>query len=224
MKYMLVFESTLVIHIIAGSLAILFGLLAMSVVKGSKRHIRFGTIFWYTMWGMAGSGIILAAMRDRPVFVLISILSIYLIATGRNALTRPKGAVDRKVWFWFTVVIVCGLAGVALGWWGMTSRDHNLGDPAPLFFGVAFDAFIFAVLDWRLIRRGHARGQRRLIDHLWRMIAAILFALFALFVANPQLFPPWFNETGLNFLPSLAMLCLIIYWILAVRRGSAIAS
>ncbi len=216
---MQLFQPILIVHIITGSLAILIGLLAVSSVKGSKRHIKFGTVFWYAMWAMAGSGILLATMSSRPVFVLIAILSIYLIMTGRNALTRPDGVVDRWTRAWFAVVILFGLAGVGLGLWAVTAEEEFLGDPAPLFFGVAFDALIFAVLDWRLIRRGHARGKHRLIDHLWRMIAAILFALFALFVANPQLFPPWFTNTGLNLLPSLAMLVLIGYWVLAVRRG-----
>lgn len=221
---MQLFQPILIAHIISGSLAILFGLLAVSAVKGSKRHIRFGTVFWCAMWAMGGSGMLLAAMRSRPVFMLIAILSIYLITTGRNALTRPGGLVDRQTRAWFAVVIVCGLAGIGLGLWAVTAEEEILGDPAPLFFGVAFDALIFAALDWRLIRRGHARGKHRLIDHLWRMIAAILFALFALFVANPQLFPPWFTNTGLNLLPSLAMLILIIYWVFAVRRGVKLTS
>jgi hypothetical protein len=66
------------------------------------------------------------------------------------------------------------------------------------YLGAAFDAAIFVVLDWRLMRIGSATGSRRIVDHVWRMIAALLFATFARFIANPSVFPQWSTAAGFN--------------------------
>lgn len=207
-------------HIATGGLALVAGSATLfATEKGSRRHVRCGIAFWYLMLAMAASGIALAVLRTRAVFVLIGLLSLYLIHTGRNALTRAGGSVNRDTKAWFTLAFVCLASGLGLGFWSVVSGDEVLGAPSYLYFGVAFDALIFVILDWRLISRGGAVGKSRVIDHLWRMIAALFFAQFALFVANPQLYPDWFTDTGLSFLPSAFLLGVIAYWVLAVRRG-----
>ncbi len=106
---------------------------------------------------------------------------------------------------------------MALGAYALATDGRVFGSSYALYLGVAFDAAIFVVLDWRLISRRSA-GKSRLIDHLWRMIAALFFATFALFVANPSVFPEWFTLSGLNFVPPLALLVAIGYWVMAVQR------
>ena len=207
-------------HITTGGLALLAGLITLfATEKGSSRHVRCGIAFWYLMGAMAVSGVLLAILRASAVFILIGLLSLYLIHTGRNALTRTGGMVNRDTKAWFAVALACFVAGVFLGSWGLLAGGEILGSPFFLYFGVAFDALIFVILDWRLISKGGAVGKSRIIDHLWRMIAALLFGTFALFVANPQLYPDWFTNTGLSFVPSAILLGVIAYWVLAVRTG-----
>ncbi len=206
-------------HIATGGLALVAGMVTLfATEKGSSRHVRSGIAFWYLIGAMAVSGVVLAILRASAVFVLIGLLSLYLINTGRNALTRSGGLVDRDTKAWFTLAIACFVAGLALGSWSIIAEEEVLGSPFFLYFGVAFDALIFVILDWRLISKGRAVGKSRIIDHLWRMIAALFFAQFALFVANPQLYPDWFTDTGLSFIPSAILLGVIAYWVLAVRR------
>ena len=50
------------------------------------------------------------------------------------------------------------------------------------------------------------------------MIAGLLFAMFALFIANPSVFPAWFTRAGLNFVPPFVVIAAIAYWVLAVKR------
>lgn len=208
------------LHIATGGVALAAGLVTLfGTEKGSRVHVRWGIAFWAAMTAMAVSGIVVAMLRPRAVFILIGLLSLYLINTGRNALTRSGGAVDRSTRAWFALVIVCLAAGLLLGGWSLVSGKQVLGSPYFLYFGVAFDAVIFVILDWRLISTGGAVGRARIVDHLWRMIAALFFGVFALLVANPQLYPDWFNDTGLGFVPCAILLGVIAYWVVAVRRG-----
>ncbi len=206
-------------HVATGALALAAGLATLfGTQKGSRRHVLFGITFWHLMTAMAVSGILVAVARPRAVFVLIGLLSLYLIHTGRNALTRTGGVVNRETKAWFVLVVTCFVSGTVLGVRSLVEGREVLGSPFFLYFGVAFDALIFTALDWRLIAKGRAVGKSRVIDHLWRMIAALFFGVFALFVANPQLYPDWFSDTGLSLLPSLALLGVLAYWVVAVRK------
>ena len=212
------FNLTLWFHIVTGGAGILAGIVALSTAKGSRRHILWGIWFWRLMLAMAASGIVLAILGPRAVFIFIGVLSLYLVNTGRNALTRKNGEVNRASWFWFSVALLSLLAGAGLGAWSLVIGENVFGSPWFLYFGVAFDALIFVVLDGFLLAKGRAVGVSRVIDHLWRMIAALFFALFALLVANPQIFPERFLDSGLNYLPLVILLVVLAYWVVAVRR------
>ena len=211
-------DITLWFHILTGGAGIVAGVCALATTKGSRRHIQWGIAFWWLMLAMAMSGIVLALAAPKAVFMFISVLSVYLINTGRNALTRKSGVVNRATWIWFSVALVSLLAGAGLGIRSLLLGVDVFGSPWFLYFGVAFDALIFVVLDGLLLARGRATGHHRIIDHLWRMIAALFFAMFALLVANPQVFPDWFLNSGLNYLPLVILLGVMAYWVVKTRR------
>ena len=218
MNYMA--DGVLWFHIATGACALLLGLFNLLFTrKGTSLHIRTGRMFWYSMIAMATSGIVVAILRPKAGFVLIGFLSMYLVNTGRNALKRPNGAVNRDTVWWLAVASSCLVMGIALGGYALAEGGQLFGSPYALYLGAAFDAAIFVVLDLRLMRMGSATGRSRIVDHLWRMIAGLLFAMFALFVANPSVFPAWFTSAGLNFVPPLLVLAAIAYWVSAVRRG-----
>lgn len=210
----------LLFHVAAGSLALAVGVFNLLLTpKGRALHVRTGKIFWSAMIAMAASGIVIAALRPDAVFILIGLLSLYLVQTGRNALTRPRGAVDDSSRFWLVVSASCLAAGIGLGVYGLATDGEVFGSSYALYLGVAFDAAIFVALDWRLISLGSAIGKSRLIDHVWRIVASLFFAMFALFVANTSVLPGWAVGSGLNFVPPLAVLMALGYWVLAVHRG-----
>ena len=218
MSYMT--DAVLWFHIATGACALLLGLFNLLFTqKGGSLHVRTGRMFWYSMIAMATSGIIVAILRPKAGFVLIGLLSLYLVNTGRNALKRPNGIVNRDTALWLAVASSCLVMGVALGGYAISKGGQLFGSPSALYFGAAFDAAIFVVLDLRLMRIGSATGRSRIVDHLWRMIAGLLFAMFALFIANPSVFPTWFTSAGLNFVPPLLVLAAIAYWVSVVRRG-----
>jgi hypothetical protein len=90
-----------------------------------------------------------------------------------------------------------------------------------LHFGLAFGfAAIWALVaaaDLRMIMRGGVFGVQRIVRHLWRMCVALLVAVFSLFLGQQQVFPDSIRGTGLLYLPVLAVLVAMIFWILRVR-------
>ncbi len=93
------------IHVLAGSLGILVGLLPFLVKKGGKRHIRFGRIFLI----LIGISIITAFngilfFRDRPFLTLITLLSMYSSISGYRAIKYKE--VGPGLWDLLLVVIM----------------------------------------------------------------------------------------------------------------------
>jgi len=209
----------LVAHIICGGVGLATGAVALMMKKGSARHVRYGLIMWYTMLAMAVSGIFLSFLTEIWVLLLTALMTIYLLLTGRNALTRLSGKVNLEVKLWAGFNLLCLAVATAAG-----LSIIGAGDPSGgRFLGLAADSFIFALLDWRLIARGEAVGVDRVIDHLWRIIGAMLFGCFALFLFNPQAFPEWFIDMQFNLVPITIIIGVLIYWVVTLKWGRSIA-
>ena len=208
----------LVMHIICGGVGLATGAVALMMKKGSARHVRYGLIMWYTMLAMAVSGIFLSFLTEIWVLLLTALMTIYLLLTGRNALTRLSGKVNLEVKLWAGFNLLCLAVATAAG-----LSIIGAGDPSGgRFLGLAADSFIFALLDWRLIARGEAVGVDRVIDHLWRIIGAMLFGCFALFLFNPQAFPEWFIDMQFNLVPITIIIGVLIYWVVTLKWGRSI--
>ncbi len=208
----------LVVHIICGGVGLATGAVALMLKKGSARHVRYGLIMWYTMLAMAVSGIFLSFLTEIWVLLLTALMTIYMLFTGRNALTRLSGKVNLEVKLWAGFNLLCFAVATAAG-----LSIIGAGDPSGgRFLGLAADSFIFALLDWRLIARGEAVGVDRVIDHLWRIIGALLFGCFALFLFNPQAFPEWFIDMRFNLVPITIIFGVLIYWVVTLKWGRSI--
>ena len=105
----------LIFHIALGTLGLLTGVVALSVRKGSVAHVRFAFAFWYTMYDMTVSGSMIATLILNYVLLLIGVLTLYLLATGRNALTRPSGMVDLQAKIWCGVNAACCICATVVG-------------------------------------------------------------------------------------------------------------
>ena len=90
---------TLVVHILAGSLGLIFGYVALYAAKGSRLHRRGGMLFVYSMLTMSVGGLVIAAGRgvapatNIPAALLTSYLAVTALTTIRPARRNfPIGA------------------------------------------------------------------------------------------------------------------------------------
>lgn len=208
----------LVVHIICGAVGLSTATVALMMKKGSAPHVRYGLIMWYTMLAMAVSGIFISFLIENWVLLLTGLMTIYMLFTGRNALTRLSGKVNLDVKIWTGFNLLCFTAAMAAGLSIIGGGDPSGGR----FLALAADSLIFAVLDWRLITRGEAVGVDRVIDHLWRIIGAMLFGCFALFLFNPQAFPEWFIDMRFNLVPITIIFGVLVYWVVTLKWGRSI--
>src|SRR5688572_23840081 len=213
------------IHILAGSLAIILGAVALLAFKGSILHRRAGVVFVYAMLTMGISGSILATKESLTnVSVLGGFMSAYFVVTAFTAV-RPVSAWTRRLNLIAIVIgLVIGLIWISLGVRAVTASQRTV--PFFMVFGAFLigAAMLLGVLgDLRIMRSGIPRGRARLARHLWRMCFALFIAVGS-FIAIPErvaaLLPDVFATPIVRGLAVALVFIAMFYWLWRIRaRG-----
>jgi uncharacterized membrane protein len=227
--------TVMTLHIIAGSLGLLSGFLALSVVKGARLHRKSGRLFVYAMMTMALLGAVMAAVWNVvPVAnIPMAMLTAYLVITGLTTV-RPLSAGSLTLDIGLMVVVsAVALTLFSFGVQAASSPSGKLhGMPSPPFFVFGVIALLASVGDFRVIRSGGVRairGTPRLARHLWRMCTALLIAAFSFFLGQAKVFPKPIRIFPLLVIPPLVVLVALLYWLWRVRvrralRGTVLVS
>jgi uncharacterized membrane protein len=210
---------TYVVHIVAGSLALVFGYVALYAPKGSPLHRKSGMVFVYAMLIMALFGVTIAAVRDvaAALNVPVGMLTAYLVITSLTTV-RPPAAGSR----WLDIgAMLLGLAVtltfLTFGFQALANGGMRNEMPAFLFFMFGVVGLLASVGDLRIIRSGALRGAPRLARHLWRMCFALFIAALSFFIGQMKVIPKPIRIPGLLALPVLLVLVTMLYWLWRVR-------
>jgi len=210
------------IHVAAGSAALIAGAVALAARKGGKLHGRAGTGFFAAMLVMAGTGSIIAFARPERGTAVIGILTCYLVATSWVSARHKDGRPGRFEAAGFVVALSCAAAMLTIGLLGLRQPDGRFDSlPAAIHFPFAAVAALAAALDLNFILRGQISGVQRIGRHLWRMSTAFLIAAFSFFLGQQDKMPEFIQGSPLLFIPPLAVLAAMIFWIFRVRFSSA---
>jgi uncharacterized membrane protein len=204
-----------IVHIVAGSLALIAGTIALFSRKGAIRHRRSGMVFALAMLVMTSTGAVLAALRWERISILAGVLTFYLVCTGVLAVRRTVEESRGTLTVFMLVAFAVAIAGYAFGFY--VRANPKTAGWAPMFFVFASVALIAALLDARLLRAGTLQGAHRLTRHLWRMGLALMIANLSFFLGQAKFIPEPFNHPLLRALPVLLSLGMTIYWVARVN-------
>jgi len=212
----------LLLHIVAGTLGMLSGFVAVFLRKGSRQHGLAGNVFVISMMGLSASGVYLALMKSQPGNVLGGALTFYLVTTAWMTARRRDG--EPGIFDWGALLVVLALAVVTVTWgleaaYSPTGSKH--GYPAGPYFFLATVALLAATGDVRMLVRRGISGSQRIARHLWRMCFALFIAAASIFLARQHIFPAVLRKTGVLFLLSFLPLILMIFWLVRVRSTKA---
>lgn len=212
------------IHVVAGGTALIAGAVALTARKGGRLHGRAGTAFFAAMLVLAGTGSIIAFAKPERGTAVIGILTCYLVATSWTAARNRDGRAGRFEVAGFAVALSCAAAMLTIGLLGLRQPDGRFDSlPAAIHFPFAAVAVLAAALDLNFILRGEISGVQRVGRHLWRMSTAFLIAAFSFFLGQQDKMPEFIQGSPVLFLPPLAVLAAMIFWIFRVRFSRAFA-
>jgi hypothetical protein len=212
----------LLLHIVAGTLGMLSGFVAVFLLKGSRRHGRAGNVFVITMLCLASTGAYLALVKSQPGNVLGGTLTFYLVATAWITARRRDGGT--RIFDWVALVVVSAVAAFNLTYGveaALSPTGQKYGYPPGPYFFLGSVALLAAIGDVRMLAHHGVSGAQRIARHLWRMCFALFIAASSIFLARQEIFPALLRKTGVLFLLSFLPLILMIFWLIRVRLANA---
>jgi hypothetical protein len=206
-------------HVVAGSLGLLSGYLALASVKGMPLHRRSGMVFVWSMLLMCAAGLVLAILHGVWTIINASaaILTAYLVTTSLTTVRPPRSGGRALHVGAMVVALAVGGTMLALGAAAAATGGRWRGIPAFPFFLFAFVGLVGGAGDLRVLRVGALQGSARLARHLWRMSFALFIAAMSFFLGQADVIPKPIRIPGLLALPPLLVLVAIVYWMRRVR-------
>jgi uncharacterized membrane protein len=213
------------LHIGAGALALLAGVIAVCVRKGGRLHRRAGNVFVVSMLVMAIFACYLAVVIPDSVNVLISIFALYFVGTAWLAVWRKAGGIGlaEKIalgvsLFLCTPFVILSVQ-LAIGATPLFKSTVPLKGPVLVaIYGFTSVLVIAALGDARVVLAGGISGVARISRHLWRMCLGLTMALGSSFTNGfARLLPGPYHVPTAFFLPQFIPLVLLIFWLIRVR-------
>ena len=188
--------AVLVIHIIAGSVALATAAVALITAKGGVHHIRAGRVYAAAMALVCVSALPLAVLGSDVVLLLVAVFSSYLVFAGWRFARNRSGGPQVVDW---AALAAMGLTG--LGMWGYGATLFLRGEaqwvPMAVFGAIAV---ALSAVDLRY-HRARQSGQR-IARHLTNMLAGTIATVTAVVVVisptcwqgpSPPLLPWWWS-------------------------------
>jgi uncharacterized membrane protein len=209
------------IHIIAASIGLMSGTIALTVRKGRTLHRRSGMVFVGAMCAMCGTALISAVARGQVINVMAALTTAYLVLTGLMTVRPPSSGSRRGDVALMLVALTLGTATTAAGLTAIASPDGKIfGFPSFPFFLFGLLGLSGGIGDWRVIRSGALRGAPRLARHLWRMCMALFIAAASFFSIRTRvaaIFPVALTTPAARAVPVLLVLATMCYWLWRIR-------
>jgi uncharacterized membrane protein len=217
----------LLLHIAGGTVGIISGAIALLSRKGGRLHRTSGTVFLVAMLIMAAIGAAASPFLPVPSMtnVAAGVLTLYLVATGWVAIKRTNGRIGRFEKGGLGVALGIVAAGLIFIVMAMNSPTGTIGKTPPqAFYVFAIVGAIAAAGDLKMIRRGGISGSARIARHLWRLSAALTIASGSFFLGQQRIMPAWMRGSPWLFVPVIAPLLLMVFWLIHVRLTPRIRS
>ena len=212
----LAIESLRWIHIIAGSLALLTGPIAMMNQDGGKLHRRTGKIYFISMLVIFVTSIVLSVVRENWFLFMVGIFSCYLVTTAYRALALKmlhKG--QKAALLDWVILVISGLAGLGLlgtGLWTWLINKNSFGI-VPMVFGYIMTSGVMQ--DYKRFTIPPTEKNHWLLKHITGMMGGYIATLTAFLVQNVHTNPSFLAW----LLPTIVIAPLIAYTVRKFKRG-----
>lgn len=205
----------LILHIVAGGLALLAGAINLMRKKGDGTHKTIGKVFVISMLASCLAAIFLSLLKGNIFLFLIGFFTLYLIGTGMRYLktTRRRVKANRvSTSDWFMTFLL-GIFSLALYYLSVTFFIRGQ------LFGLVLLSFAalssFMVYQDYIVLNGKSTAQNfGLLMHIQRMSGAFIASLTAFIVVNVNFLPGVITW----IFPSLLVVPFIVMWTKKYRK------
>ncbi|MBK7426842.1 MAG: DUF2306 domain-containing protein [Saprospiraceae bacterium] len=192
-------QIALIIHIIAGMSALVCGLIALLLRKGSSRHKLNGNIFFYSMIGVAITALFISAFKSNDFLFYIGLFSLFMTLSGKRAIQNKTSSPDK-------IDILILILGFGTGIWMLAELNIVLRVFGALSLLLALgDVNVY----YKVYRKLAIPANTWLIRHIRHMVGSYISTATAFLVVNIQFDPAWI----MWLIPTAFGTPVIIYWV-----------
>lgn len=204
------------LHIVAGSLALLAGPVAMFNQNGGQTHRISGKIYFWSMVFIFASSIIMSLAKNNLFLFMIGIFSFYLVITAYRALHLKNLHKGQKAeLFDWAVLWLSALAGTGLAVFGLYvvfMLKNSFGLVALVFGAVMLQG---VKTDYRRFTVPPKEKNHWLLKHITGMMGGYIATFTAFLVNNWQSDPPFISW----LLPTLVISPFITLTLKKFKKG-----
>ena len=194
----------LIIHILAGTLALMAAVSAVVYSKGKKVHIIVGRTYFWGMTIIFLTAIPMSIVSGKVFLFLIAIFSFYLAYAGMRFARNRTGIANIFDWVAVGLMILSGMVMWCLAIYYFINNNSQY--ITLIIFG--FIAISLGYTDFRGYRNKSAIGKQRIARHLTNMLAGTIAVITAVLVTNIYIEPVFI----LWILPTIVITPIIFWW------------
>ena len=194
----------LIIHILAGTLALMAAVSAVVSSKGKKGHIIAGRTYFWGMTIVFLTAIPMSIVSGNVFLFLIAIFSFYLAYAGMRFARNRTGIANIFDWVAVGLMILSGMVMWCLAIYYFINNNSQY--ITLIIFG--FIAISLGYTDFRGYRNKSAIGKQRIARHLTNMLAGTIAVITAVLVTNIYIEPVFI----LWILPTIVITPIIFWW------------
>ncbi len=213
------FKGLLILHIIAGTLAVLAGTVAVSVPKpvrsDSRLHRRFGRLFQLLMAFVLGTAALMTVIRFNAYFAGLTAAALMGVFSGERVLGRKNGE-RAKPLDWLVTLLILSVAGYLAYLLAMNRVTKNVPVVRALAYGTSAYAF-YDVYRFLVPRAWPFRPRLWLYEHIVKMIGGYSGAVAAFSGSVLVMFPPPWRQLWATFAGWILAVGMVVYY---ARRRS----
>lgn len=175
------------VHIFAGSMALIVGTTAALLPKGNVRHRLIGRVYVLAMTGVFLSALIRSLQTGNQFLLAIAIFSFCMTGSAYLVIQRNNGQFRRLLQISAILLLGSGLALLVQTFWNYQSGNFQF-NIIPLVFG------LICLQLGREDRKNSVNplpGKNKIRFHIARMGGSLISAWTAFIVVNIQWGPPW---------------------------------
>jgi len=214
----------LFLHIAGGTVGMISGTAALAVRKGSRLHVLAGRAFFISMMVMASIGalvspFLVSRQGDPRLFDSIAaFFTCYLVTTSWITVKRKAGTIGRAEIAAFIFASLLAAGAILVGLKAANSANSVYGGfDSTGYFGAGGIIALAAALDAKVLLNRGITGAPRIARHLWRMCMALFIAVLSFFIGQQRVMPEFMRGSPLLFIPPLAVLATMLFWLLKLR-------
>lgn len=208
------FNTFLILHIVAGTIGLLTGTFNIIGKKGGKVHTMVGKLFLYSMLTVSASAFVLSVLHPNYFLFIVAVFTLYMVSSGTRYLYLKQLSKGQKPatidWLLTYFMLVFGILFMLFGTYHLIHKNS---------FGLVF--IVFGGIGLRMVQSDfkNFRGKSKianvwLITHIGRMTGTYIAAFTAFLVVNNKVIPSYIAW----LLPTVFFLPLIFIWIRKYRK------